>query len=131
MRPRLAVRRRAFDNASMDFPAQRRRWIMDALGGQGPDAVLVSSPVNVTYLTGFSGDSSSLLLTRGRALLVSDARFTQQIADECPGLDAIIRPPTKPVLAFLTETIGALGVRSLGFESDHLTVTEFEALRHE
>jgi Xaa-Pro aminopeptidase len=128
---RLAVRRRVFDNALMDYVALRRRRIMDGLGGDGPDALLVRSEANVTYLTGFSGDSSTLLLGRNRALLISDARFTEQIAEECPGLDAVIRPPTKPLLGFLAETIGAFGARSLGFESDHVTVTEFEALRHE
>jgi Xaa-Pro aminopeptidase len=115
----------------MDYPARRRQSIMDALGGQAPDALLVRSEKNITYLTGFSGDSSSLLLTRDRALLVSDARYTEQIADECPGLDAAIRPPTKPLLSFLAAMIGALGVRRIGFESDHVTVTEFEALRRE
>jgi Xaa-Pro aminopeptidase len=115
----------------MDYPAQRRRLVMDALGGQGPDALLVRGAVNVTYLTGFSGDAGSLLLTRERALLVSDARFTQQIAEECSGIDAAIRPPTRPLLTFLAEAMGALGVRSMGFESDHISVTEFEALRHE
>jgi len=115
----------------MDYPARRRQSIAEALGGQAPDALLVRSEVNVTYLTGFSGDSSSLLLTRDRALLVSDARFTEQIAEECPGLDAVIRPPTKPLLGFLAATVGSLGVRSIGIESDHVTVTEFEALRHD
>jgi Xaa-Pro aminopeptidase len=115
----------------MDYVALRRRQIMDGLGGESPDAVLVRSEVNVTYLTGFSGDSSSLLLSRDRALLISDARFTEQIAQECPGLDAAIRPPTKPPPGFLTETIKAFGARSLGFESDHVTVTEFEALWHD
>ncbi|HMF15434.1 MAG TPA: Xaa-Pro peptidase family protein [Gemmataceae bacterium] len=114
----------------MDYPARRRQSIVAGLGGQGPDALLVRSEVNVTYLTGFSGDGSSLLLTPDRAVLVSDSRFTEQIAEECPGLDAAIRPPTKPLLGFLTEAIQALGVRSIGFESDHVTVTEFEAWRH-
>src|SRR5262249_41879241 len=127
---RLASHRRAFDNALMDYVVQRRRRIMEGLGGDGPDALLVKSPVNVSYLTGFSGDSSTLLLSRDHALLISDARFTEQIADECPGLDAAIRPPTKAPLGFLSETIKEFGAKSLGIESDHVTVTEFEALRH-
>jgi Xaa-Pro aminopeptidase len=127
----LAFTCRAFDNALMDYVPLRRQRIMDGLGGEGPDALLVRSEVNVSYLTGFSGDSSSLLLSRDRALLISDARYTQQIADECPGLDAAIRPPTKPALGFLVETLRAFGARTQGFESDHVTVTEFEALRHE
>ena len=52
---------------------------------EGLDALLISNPVNVTYLTGFSGDSSYLVLGANRSLLVSDARFTTQIAEECPG----------------------------------------------
>jgi Xaa-Pro aminopeptidase len=127
---RLAYRRRDFDNGLMNYVTLRRRRIMEGLGGDSPDALLVKSPVNVSYLTGFSGDSSALLLSRDRALLISDAQFTEQIADECPGLDAAIRPPTKAPLGFLSETIKGFGAKSLGIESDHVTVTEFEALRH-
>jgi len=115
----------------MDYPARRRQSIVDTLGGDGPDALLVRSATNVTYLTGFSGDSTSLLLARDRALIVSDSRYTEQIAEECPGLDAAIRPPAQAPLGFLAATIRAFGVRSLGIESDHVTVTEYEALRHE
>jgi len=115
----------------MNYSAQCRRLVMEALGRQGPEALLIRSEVNVSYLTGFSGDSSCLLLTRDQALLVSDTRYTQQIVDECPGLDAAIRPPTKTPLQFLSETIGQLGMRSIGFESDHLTVTEFGALHEQ
>ena len=64
----------------------RRLSLTRRLRPLGLDALLVSNPVNVTYLTGFSGDSSVLVLTRDRALLVSDPRYTGQIADECPGL---------------------------------------------
>lgn len=101
---------------------------MEALAAQGPDALLVSNPVNVTYLTGFTGDTTALLLCRDRAVMVSDARYTEQIAEECPGLDAVIRPPVKPLPTAIAETIGKLGFRSIGFDSAHLTVAEFETL---
>ena len=70
----------------MDYPARRRDRLARCLPEEGLDALAVTSTVNVTYLTGFSGDSSVLVLTRDRALLVSDPRYTGQIADECPGL---------------------------------------------
>ena len=69
----------------MDHFASRRERLAAPLAGEGLDACLVSSPVNVSYLTGFSGDSSHLVLGRDRAVLVSDARFTEQLAEECPG----------------------------------------------
>jgi Xaa-Pro aminopeptidase len=128
---RLAATPRAFDNACMDYPAQRRDRLMEALAAQGPDALLISNPVNVTYLTAFSGDTTALVLSRDRAVLVSDSRYTEQIAEECPGLDAVIRPPVKPLPTATAETIDKLGFRSVGFDSAHLTVAEFGTLREQ
>jgi Xaa-Pro aminopeptidase len=113
----------------MDYPAQRRRRLSLCLAEEQLDVLLVSSPVSVTYLTGFSGDSSTLLLSRDRAVLVSDARYTEQIAAECPGLEAHIRPPSQPLRQAVAEVIGKLGVRAIGFESSHLTVADWETLR--
>src|SRR5437660_6212345 len=101
----LAERPSSFDNDRgcpggepvMDYPAQRRQQLARCLDDEGLDALLVSSPVNVTYLTGFSGDSSYLVLGRQRTVLVSDARFTEQIAAECPGLETHIRPPVRTI----------------------------------
>jgi Xaa-Pro aminopeptidase len=90
--------------------------------------LLVSNPVNVTYLTGFSGDSSYLVLGRDRAVLVSDGRFTEQLAEECPGLEVFIRPPIKPLPEAAAEVLGKFGGHSTGFDSGHLTVGEFETL---
>jgi Xaa-Pro aminopeptidase len=108
---------------------ERRQRLAHTLQGEGVDLLLLTNPVSVTYLTGFSGDSSYLVLSRDRALLVSDGRFTAQIAEECPGLESHIRPPTKPVTEAATEVLGKLGGRSVGFESGHLTVGEFDTLR--
>jgi Xaa-Pro aminopeptidase len=113
----------------MDYPAQRRQRLAPCLADEGLDALLVSSPVSVTYLTGFSGDSSYLILTRDRPVLVSDARYTEQIAAECPGLEAHIRPPTQNLHQAVAEVLGRLGVRTVGFESGHLSVAEWETLR--
>src|SRR5262249_34515116 len=76
----------------MDYPAQRRDRLARHLADEGLDALLLTNPVSVTYLTGFSDDSSVVVLTKGRALLVSDPRYVGQIADECPGLETHIRP---------------------------------------
>jgi Xaa-Pro aminopeptidase len=112
----------------MDYPGQRRQRLMEALAAQGADALLVSNPVNVTYLTGFSGDSSALLLSRKDAVLVSDARYTEQISEECPGLDMVIRPPVKPLPTAIAETLDKLGVRTVGFDSASMTVAELATL---
>ena len=110
----------------MDYPAQRREQLRRLLPAEGLDALMISSPVNVTYLTGFTGESSFLLLTRDRAVLISDQRFTEQIMEECPGLDAAIRPPTQTVYQKTAEVVPQLELHTVGFESYHLTVAELE-----
>src|SRR5262249_17233538 len=80
-------------------------------------------------LTGFSGDSSLLLLTRTRAVLVSDPRYTGQIADECPGLETFIRTPAQKITEAVAGVLQGLGVRAVGFEGAALSVADREAYR--
>jgi Xaa-Pro aminopeptidase len=111
----------------MDSWNRRRQRLVRSLKGEGLDAVLITNPVNVTYLTGFSGDSSYLVQTTRRSILVSDPRFSEQIGDECPGLQTHIRPPAKTVLAAAAEVLLGLGARNVGVESGHLTIADQEA----
>jgi Xaa-Pro aminopeptidase len=117
------------EDRRMDYPARRRDRLARCLSEEGLDALAITSTVNVTYLTGFSGDSSVLVLTRDRALLVSDPRYTGQIADECPGLATHIRPPAQKLHEAVAEVLLKLGCRAVGFESGAVTVAEFEALK--
>jgi Xaa-Pro aminopeptidase len=112
----------------MDY-GSRREVLQRLPAREGVDALLITQPVNVTYLTGFSGDSSYLILTRDKSILVSDGRFTAQIAEECPELETVIRPPSKTVGEAAAETLGKLPLRTVGFENAHLTVAEFEKLK--
>ena len=47
----------------MNYPLQRRQALVQSLKKHSADAFLVTTPVNVTYLTGFTGDSSFYLGT--------------------------------------------------------------------
>jgi Xaa-Pro aminopeptidase len=116
-------------HAVSDHAVQRRQRLTQLLDAEQLDVFLISNPHNVTYLTGFSGESSCLLVSRPRTLLVSDGRFTEQIEQECPGLDAVIRAPSQPITDAVAAALGKLDVHNVGFESAHLTVAEYEALR--
>src|SRR5580704_18611629 len=109
--------------------SERRQRLAQQLADEGVDLLVVSNQVNVSYLTNFSGESSYLLIGRDRALLISDGRFTEQIAEECPGLETVIRPPAKLLQDVTGETITRLGARAVGFESAHVTVGELDALK--
>ena len=100
----------------MDYPAQRRERLSQLLTDENLDGFLITNAVNVTYLTGFSGDSSVLLLDRKRAILVSDPRYTQQIAEECRGVEIRIRTPAQKIYEAVADLLRQLGWRSVGFE---------------
>jgi Xaa-Pro aminopeptidase len=113
---------------SVDFYSIRRQ-LLTALLGADLNALTVSNPVNVTYLTGFSGDSSWLIVLPKRFILVSDGRYSVQIAEECPGLETVIRPPNKNIYQAVAETISGLGVHNVGFEGWHVTTAEMQTLK--
>jgi Xaa-Pro aminopeptidase len=112
----------------MDHGSRRQR-LLPSLDQENLDALLITHPVNVSYLTGFSGDSSCLIVTKTRTILVSDGRFTTQLAEECPGLETEIRPPSQSVVEAASGVLNKLGPRSVGFENGQVTVVVAEKLR--
>lgn len=112
-----------------DSPFPRRRdGLIGALGDA--DAYLVSRPANVFYLTGFTGSSAYLILTKaGRCVLVSDTRYETQIGEECPDVEAAIRGHDSTTPAKAAEALTGLGVGSAAFEADDLTVAALDRFK--
>ncbi len=48
------------------------------------DALVLTKPANVTYLTGFSGEDSWAVVTGRAVYLLTDSRYTEQAQKECP-----------------------------------------------
>jgi Xaa-Pro aminopeptidase len=90
--------------------AQRKRRSYASAGGASPDelnervgklrerfkaakidAMLVTSPVNVRYLSGFTGDDSHLLVTARALKLLSDFRYVEEAALTAPHARVIDR----------------------------------------
>jgi len=114
---------------AMDCYQRRRNGVIKQLRSRKIDALLVTNFTNVTYLTGFSGDDSFLLVSRDKTILISDGRYTTQIEAECPDIEANIRPQKVSIVAATAKIAQKLGIRSLGFESNSTTVDEAEGLK--
>lgn len=106
--------------------AVRRQNLLPGVGEAKADALLVSNVANVSYLTGFSGDSSLLLLGPKHELIISDTRYETQLADECPGLKTHIRTSKTSLEDTLGDVLGKLGLKTIGFESGSVTVENLE-----
>jgi len=113
----------------MDYPALRRDQLLRLLSQEQVEAFAISNPVNVTYLTGFSGEASVLIVAKERTILVSDFRFIEQLGEECPGLETYIRPPIQKLPEAVAQVLNKLRCHAVGFESNAVTVAELEALR--
>ncbi len=114
----------------MDFE-KRRDKLRRALKEAGAQALLITNFVNVSYLTGFSGDDSYLIVHRDGDLLLSDPRYEEQIGEECPGLKTFIRAPQ---VTILDATIGQITEgkwSSLLVEADSMTVATYERLKEQ
>jgi Xaa-Pro aminopeptidase len=113
----------------MNYHFQRRQTLAHTLAKSSLDAFLTTKPENVTYLTGFTGDSSFLVGMAGKGILVSDTRFEQQIKEECQNLDVAIRGHDKTTHQEAADVLRKTGAKSIGVESNHLTIGEFELFK--
>ncbi len=106
----------------------RRLW--EWLGERPVEAALIVVPANVRYLTGFTGDSTYLLVASGVAIAISDGRYEQQLQEECPGLELVIRGTTgEPMEEAVGRAVRRIGAGRIGYEPHGLTCDRFQRLQ--
>jgi Xaa-Pro aminopeptidase len=108
----------------MERTAPRRERLRRLLKRSGADAILVTSVSNVTYLTGFTGDDSYLLVTRDGQILVTDSRYTIQLSEECPGLELEVRQTGsgKTIVEATAKVAKRAKIAQLAIEANVMTV---------
>jgi len=104
-----------------NYPTRRER-VRRRLKKLGADALLVTSFTNVTYLTGFTGDDSYLLLRRDGEVLLTDPRYTEQLEEECPGLEVEARGPHGSMIQLLARVLRSARIGRLAIEAESMTV---------
>ena len=99
----------------------RARERIDALG---LDALLVTTPSNRRWLSGFTGSAGALLIDRDRALFATDSRYWEQVGQQAPAFTLVrVSGATTDVAPELLEDQGG---RRIGFEPAGMTVELFE-----
>ncbi len=104
----------------------RLRGLFDAAGpDDGPlDALLVTTPANIRWLSGFTGSAGLLLVTRSEALLTTDGRYRTQSGQQLDsaGVGADIEVRIGGVQAQRDAVVAAsAGAGTVGLEADHVT----------
>ena len=84
------------------------------------DVFLVSNPKNVSYLSGFTGmDSYLLIFKSSRPAFLTDNRYLLQAKKELKGFDIICN--NEPLVKKLAQKLKSEKIRTLGVESLHLS----------
>lgn len=110
------------------FPIRRDKLRALLRASQAP-AMLVTGEVNVSYLTGFTGDSSALLIGPHLEVIVTDSRYTTQLKEECPGIEVQVRKVTQPINEAIARVVKKARLRRLAYEGNRLVVESFHGLR--
>lgn len=120
--------------ASHDKRLDRVRGSMKA---EGASALMVFAPADCRYLTGFTGEAASVVVTMDDLALVTDSRFTVQAAEEIPGTRVLIADDGRdePVGRFLSESLSSEAGAApsplplVAVDAGRLTVMRWERLR--
>ena len=111
-----------------DRRPERIQSLLSRLGDEGLDALVVSHPPNIRYLTGFSGSAGVLLVCPQGVLFITDFRYDTQSREEIGSLARVVIDGTgnwERLLKLLPEYPL---VRSVGYEGHVVTVREAERL---
>jgi len=104
----------------------RRNHLRGAVAASGADAALITSLVNVRYLTGLASSNAALLLPAdGPPVLATDSRYALAAERDCPDLELLV---VRPVETALAELAVARGLGRLAFEAQEMTVERHTAL---
>ena len=91
------------------------------------DSMLITSPVNMRYFSGFTGDSGCLLITRNKRILFTDFRYTIQAKEQTKGAYEIrdFKAANIPLHMQVSEELEKQNCRYCGYEDATMTVAEF------
>ena len=101
---------------------QRRRALSARLPELKIDALLVSSPANVRYLTGYAGSNGVLLLTKGESHFFTDPRYALEASQQ---ITCKVHIEKKPLLIAAAAIVKRKRLKKIGFESAWLRYEDY------
>ena len=105
----------------------RRRALVARLLELHLDSLLVTSPANWYYLTGFTGEAGALVVSRRGTALITDGRFTVQAREETSGVQII--PQEGSLFEFAGLFFKSSARKRVGFDPAQLMVAQLRSLR--
>lgn len=92
------------------------------------EAVLVTSPFNLRYITGFTGSAGLAIVTPEQAVFITDFRYTEQASNQIQEFEVV--QAEKNLMDQAVQTVKSLDIQTLAFEQDYMTyatATQYKA----
>jgi Xaa-Pro aminopeptidase len=108
------------------FKRRRKKVIKLAQNETDLDAMLVTDPIGVRYLTGFSDSGAAVLFDGAKASLITSLMFKDRAPAECPGTDIVITDKSLP--SAVSELKKDNGYKKIGLQKELTNLKAYEAL---
>jgi len=105
---------------------KRLRKLRTSIAEKGLDALLLSQPENLFYISGFAGSSGWLLISEQNAILATDFRYVEQAKEESPYFEII--QIKRDLRDWLPSLVSDLGWHKLGFEANSISYEGYHKL---
>jgi Xaa-Pro aminopeptidase len=109
--------------------SRRHEFVRREMAALGIEALVVTSPPNILYLTNFTGSSAVVVLTADRVRFLTDFRYVAAVSDSrgtahgCPDIEIVsIDGSYDATLAVLLKARAKKREKRVGFEAAHLSV---------
>ncbi|WHZ31268.1 Xaa-Pro peptidase family protein [Desemzia incerta] len=94
---------------------------------KGLDALLVTSPYNLRYVSNFTGTTGLAVITLKKAYFVTDFRYTQQAAKQAQGFEIVQNFGS--IYDEVSRIVTKDNLNTLGFEENFITFRIYELLK--
>ena len=111
---------------SVDFAARIDK-VRNLFEQRGLDGLIIESPSNRKWISGFTGTSGVAVITKDAKYFVTDSRYWEQVKVECPDFELV--EAFGAVSSLSVEFLMSFTNAQLGFESDHVTVDQINSWR--
>lgn len=100
--------------------------VRELIDSEGIDALLVMSDYNRRYLSGFTGSSGAVIITKDAKYLVSDFRYNAQAQEQAKDFEFILQKAS--LLDFLIQFLEEKNLKVIGFEGAHVNYNTYSRL---
>lgn len=94
---------------------------------KGINAAMIYKPANVSWISGFSGDSSIVIVTENSQYFITDSRYTEQAQKQIPAEFEIVEIRSEVRNAVLADILNKNSVKKLGIEGAYITLAEMKS----